>query len=450
MNNSLSKVLKMDSEISNKKPHLLKRIWTNITIEPAILVIALATEMDSISTEQMVILKTCLTDFQYNQTVCYNITDPQWTDQKDEISASLTNFNVYKTLATSLIPIFMAFYLGAYMDLFGRKPIMYWFLMTTAVQKTISLLCAYFFQSSKWYILLAYIPASLGGGNTAWNLAVSAFLADITVPEERAFRYGMLGWVKKLGNPLAAQAGKYILEAGGYTAVFSTTLACIVLGGLLLIWRVQKYDWNPPKKALKRQSFSPLVIKDVFVSVFKRRPGQERKFVFLLILISIFRCMPCIGENNISYAYTLSRYNWQVEENSDYRSITSLVDLTSQAIFIPLMAYLKWNEAWVMTALISTLTARHTIKALATESWMYYLGSVVNCVGFYALSIKSSMLSTVAEKNELGKIMAFISAWDSLLPIAVSATYSAVFDVSTYCIYHRRTPFLHFTLGDQR
>ena len=83
-----------------------------------------------------------------------------------------------------------------------------------------------------------------------------------------------------------------------------------------------------------------------------------------------------------------------------------------------------------MTGLISTLTARHVIKALATEPWMYYLGSIINCIGFYALSIKSSMVSSVVDKNELGKIMAFISAWDSLLPIVVSATYSYVFDVS--------------------
>ena len=426
-----TEISKSSDQEEQKSPHFLQRIWKNITIEPAIFVIAFATQMDTITTEQMVVLKSCLTDFQYNETLCHNITDPQWTEQKDEISAALTDFNVYKTLATSLIPIFMAFYLGAYMDLFGRKPIMYLFLITSALQKVVMVICSHWFSSSKWYILLAYIPTSLGGGNAAWNLAISAFLADITQPEERAFRYGMLGWIKKLGNPLAAQAGKYLLEAGGYTCVFSTTLLGIVLGGLLLLWRVHNYDWNPPNKSQEqRKSFSPLVIKDVFVSVFRKRPGAERKYVFLLILISIFRCMPCIGENNISYAYTLSRYNWQVDENSDYRSITSMVDITSQAIFIPLMAYLKWNEAWVMTGLISTLTARHIIKALATEPWMYYLGSIINCIGFYALSIKSSMVSSVVDKNELGKIMAFISAWDSLLPIVVSATYSYVFDVS--------------------
>ena len=215
-----------------KRQNFLQKIWNNITIEPAIFVIAFATEMDTITTEQMVVLKSCLTDFQYNETVCHNITDPQWTQQKDEISATLTDFNVYKTLATSLIPIFMAFYLGAYMDLFGRKPIMYLFLITSALQKTVMVVCSHWFSSSKWFILLAYIPTSLGGGNAAWNLAISAFLADITQPEERAFRYGMLGWIKKLGNPLAAQAGKYLLEAGGYTCVFSTTLLGIVLGGI--------------------------------------------------------------------------------------------------------------------------------------------------------------------------------------------------------------------------
>ena len=137
-----------------------------------------------------------------------------------------------------------------------------------------------------------------------------------------------------------------------------------------------------------------------------------------------------MGEHIIAYSYTLVRFNWQVNENSDYHSITSIVDLVSQATFIPLMGYFKLNEAWVMTILYSTISTRHIVKAFATEPWMYYLGSFIDCVGFYTMYIRSSMLSTIVAKDELGKVMAFTSAWDSILPIGISALYSEVFDVS--------------------
>ena len=414
-----------------KKPNFFKRVVNNITIEPAMFIIAFAAHIDDLASSQMIILKSCLTDFQYNETVCYNITDSQWKEQKDEISVALTDFNFYKTVATSFVPCFMAFYLGAWMDLFGRKPIMYLFLITTAMQQAIIVVCAYFFESSKWYILLSHIPTSFGGGHAAWHLAISAFIADITTPEERAFRFGMLTLVARLGTPLAAQAGKYLLETGGYVCVFSTTLTGIVLGGILLVWRLKRFDWNPPKKSKEqRKSFSPLVIKDVFVSTLKRRPGKQRKYILVLILISIFTIMPFMGEHVVAYSYTLIRYNWRVNENSDYSSITSIVDLVAQATFIPLMGYLKLNEAWVMTILYTTISARHTLKAFSYESWMYYLASFIDCVGFYCMFIRSSMLSTIVAKDELGKVMAFTSAFDSILPIGISALYKNVFDVS--------------------
>ena len=83
-----------------------------------------------------------------------------------------------------------------------------------------------------------------------------------------------------------------------------------------------------------------------------------------------------------------------------------------------------------MTILYTTISARHTLKAFSYESWMYYLASFIDCVGFYCMFIRSSMLSTIVAKDELGKVMAFTSAFDSILPIGISALYKNVFDVS--------------------
>ena len=60
------------------------------------------------------------TIIKYNETVC----DSLVTDYKDEnelIQENVAQFSVYKTLINSIFPIFFAFYLGAWADLFGRK-----------------------------------------------------------------------------------------------------------------------------------------------------------------------------------------------------------------------------------------------------------------------------------------------------------------------------------------
>ena len=141
------------------------------------------------------------------------------------------------------------------------------------------------------------------------------------------------------------------------------------------------------------------------------------------------------GEFSVSYSYTFLRYNWQVDENSDYSTITSIVDICAQAVFIPLMAALKLNEAYVMPILFCTISIRHAIKAFAFEPWMYYLGSFIDCLGFYAFNIRQSMVSSLVDRDELGKIMAFTSAVDSVFPIGISKAYSEIFKVSWIIIF---------------
>ena len=69
----------------------------------------------------------------------------------------------------------------------------------------------------------------------------------ITEPENRAFRYGMLHIITSLGSPIASPIGAYLLRKGGYICVFFTELTCFILGALILIWRLHRFKWSPPK-----------------------------------------------------------------------------------------------------------------------------------------------------------------------------------------------------------
>lgn len=127
-----------------------------------------------------------------------------------------------------------------------------------------------------------------------------------------------------LGRPLAAPLGAYLLRTGGYVCVFSTSLVGIVLGSLFCIIRIRSFKWNPPKKShnQKRVMFSPFIIWDSFRVVFKKRAGPNRKFILILMAITVFTIMPFFGEFTVSFAYVRIRYNWGVDELSTYSSIT--------------------------------------------------------------------------------------------------------------------------------
>ena len=46
---------------------------------------------------------------------------------------------------------------------------------------------------------------------------------------------------------MATPFGAYLLRTGGYICVFSTEMLCLTIGSIILVWRLQKYKWNPPK-----------------------------------------------------------------------------------------------------------------------------------------------------------------------------------------------------------
>ena len=108
----------------------------------------------------MVAIKSCLNDFGYNDTVCYNLDSEEYHDQNVEVSIELNHFNVYVTLITSIFPIFFSFYLGAWADLFGRKFLFYVVLIGEFI----------------YLYLLKYKPGSILQDSSGLHLHVWAFL----------------------------------------------------------------------------------------------------------------------------------------------------------------------------------------------------------------------------------------------------------------------------------
>ena len=172
-----------------KSENMFKKVFNNITIEPALFLTSFAGQLGDATFGQMVIYKSCKSDFGYNSTVCNNLID-DFPDQNTEIQNEVAQFNTYQIYVTTLLPAFLAFYLGAWADLFGRKVVLYMTLTTWFLKHAIFIVLAYFLDSPKEYVLLADIPTNLSGGIYGFHLAINTFLSDITAPENRAFRYG--------------------------------------------------------------------------------------------------------------------------------------------------------------------------------------------------------------------------------------------------------------------
>ena len=97
-----------------------------------------------------------------------------------------------------------------------------------------------------------------------------------------------------------------------------------------------------------------------------------------------------------------------------------------------MIAYLKPNEALVLTILLGTIVARFVIQAFAESGLMFYIGAFVFVFGSYSMSIEKSLLTQCVSENELGKIFAVNAALENFGPLGSSQIYASVWSVSTY------------------
>ena len=87
------------------------------------------------------------------------------------------------------------------------------------------------------------------------------------------------------------------------------------------------------------------------------------------------------------------------------------------------------SDAFVMTIIFSTITARHVIKGFAEEPWMFYLGSFVDVLGMYAFSMMKAMATVCVPPHEIGKINAVEAAIEALMPTPIGQMYASLWGV---------------------
>lgn len=132
-----------------------------------------------------------------------------------------------------------------------------------------------------------------------------------------------------------------------------------------------------PKESGSRFIFSPMLIKDAFEAVFRKRPGKNRKMLLLMVAIFFMHLLPIFGEKSMAYLYVRTRYQWQVGEYGVYQSVTATTSVLSQLIIVPILTSSgKIPETVILLTILTCFEIRYLIKALAVYSWMYYLGKI--------------------------------------------------------------------------
>lgn len=181
------------------------------------------------------------------------------------------------------------------------------------------------------------------------------------------------------------------------------------------------------KRGFFREFFDITLAKELFEVVFKKREGNLRKLIFLVLLCN-FVFLASLGENDLTYLYTRLKINWSGVEFALHITFGTAVALGGTLLMVGVFSKL-FGISDAMIGIISTIftLVSKPIYAISTTTLMFYTGTTIDLfVSTKAVAIKSIISKTIPS-SELGKIFSVLGIIDSIDAFIFPSIYSFVY-----------------------
>ncbi|MDI1316339.1 TCR/Tet family MFS transporter [Flavobacterium sp.] len=322
------------------------------------------------------------------------------------------------TFAYAITQFVFAPLVGNLSDKFGRRPII-----------LISL-----FAFSMDYLLLAFAPTILwlfigriiAGLTGASITTASAYIADVSTPENRAKNFGMIGAAFGLGFIIGPVLGGLLGQYGSRVPFYAAAVLCMlnflygyfILPESLAKSNRREFEWRRanPITAILRLKKHPTLVGLVLC-------------MFLLYVGSH------AVHSNWSF-YTMYRFNWDEKMVGISLGVVGLLVGIVQGGLIRFTSPRLGNEKSIYIGL-ALYTIGMLLFAFATESWMMFVFLIPYCLGGIAGPALQATISSKVPANEQGEIQGTLASL-----MSASAIIGPVMMTNTFYYFtHDEAPF---------
>jgi len=288
--------------------------------------------------------------------------------------------------------------IGGLSDRYGRRPV----LLASLFGFGVDYVFLAFAPSIGWLFVGRIVAGMMGASFTT----ASAYIADVSTPENRAQNFGIIGAAFGLGFIIGPVLGGVLAPLGSRVPFIVS--ACLSLANWLYGFFIlpeslkpenrRKFDWaraNPIGSLLNLKRY-PVVL------------GMVASLV--LVYISAHAV-----QSNWAF-YTKEKFDWNAKMIGYSLAVVGLVFAVVQGGLIRIIIP-KLGQARSVYVGLGFNALGFVLFALATQSWMMFAFTVVYCLGGIAGPALQGIISTQVPANEQGELQGALTGLMSITAI---------------------------------
>lgn len=329
-----------------------------------------------------------------------------------------SKYGGWLTFAYAITQFIFAPIIGSLSDKFGRRPII-----------LISL-----FGFSLDYLLLAFSPTIvwlfigriIAGITGASLTTASAYIADISTPENRAKNFGMIGAAFGLGFIIGPVIGGLLGQFGARVPFYAAAILCMInfiYGYFILPESLSKN--NRREFDIKRAN--PI---GAFLNL-KKHPSLMG---LMVAIFSLYVASHAI-QGNWSY-FTMYKFQWDEKMVGISLGVIGLLVGIVQGGLIRWINPILGNQKSIYVGM-ALYTLGMFLFATATQGWMMFVFLVPYCLGGIAGPAMQSIISSKVPASEQGEIQGTLTSLMSASAIVGPPLMTSVF----YFFTQKEAPF---------
>ncbi|XP_064623234.1 proton-coupled folate transporter-like [Lineus longissimus] len=355
-----------------------------------------------------------------------NLSDPIFIATQS-VQSETSKWQMYLQVTSSLINVVTTILYGAYSDAAGRRIV----LILPAAAMTIKFIINCFiiyFDLPVYYFLIGQVFDGLGGGFATMMMAVFAYIADITTPEQRGMRIAIAEACLAMSLAISQLAIGYFIRATGYFYPFLSLTIILLLNMLYLSCFV-------PETVVKQRArkFSLTAsLKQTYTTYAEKDDRRNIKVVLLTLAILVFS-FPIGSKFQLQILFTMNvPLCWSSVEIGIYMGITALVLQFGGLIGLKCFKMCKIPEIWIAVIGCLSWMASSLVNAWADTMFLMLMVCLVGIFLMAGVPMYRTIISRLVRPDEQGKVFAGVACVEAIASLVSSVVMNEIYQKTLY------------------